>query len=384
MYNNISMMSKTSRINYGKSSTQPAANGNIYYNITIPNNQVNPTPTAIPATFFEVRSTSVVPDPPNTYTLSIIRAKIPTTIIPLKIIEIVPAPGNTNINLTAYTVTLTWNGFTSQQNIIWIPQDAMAPVPPSTISDSYVNSDFAFYYSLRTVQHFIVLINTAFAAAAADLATHGAPTANPPFLYLNPDTKLISIYADANYNSNGPTPVKIFMNLYLGGNFNNSFDILYTNLDAPNGENFQYLVYDINGKNTEIVGGVSYFVMTQAFNTFNNMSSFDSVIFTSTSLPVRYELVSAAVPAATPISGDFFPILQDIQIDTFPIDVGFNVIQYNPTAEFRRLQMTALDPDALKTIDISIFWKDNYGNIYPLFIGEGQIASIKLLFEKIR
>lgn len=378
-------MSVKNRLAKGISSVQADANGNVYYNITIPNNQLQGSPGAIPASFFEIRSTSVVPDPPNTYSLAIIRAKIPTVDIPLKIIEIVPAPANTNINLTAYTVTLAWNGFFSQQNIIWSAQNTNAKVPPSTITTSYVNAQFMGYYSLLTVQHFIVLINNALAASAAQLsALHGAPTTNPPFLYLDPNTKLISLYADSNYNSNNVLPVNIYMNLYLGNNFGTSFDMIYRGRNVPGGQNIQLLVYPIDGKNTETIGGVTYFVMTQSFNTFNNMSSFDSVLFTSASLPVRYELISAQVPASTPTSGDFFPILQDIQIDTFPLDVGFNVIQYNPAAEFRRLGLTAIDPDALKTIDISVYWRDNYGNIYPIFINEGQIASIKFLFEKIR
>lgn len=366
---------------------QTTPSGNVFYNITIPND--NPTSESIPtkkATFFEVRTTSVLTGKPSDYTLSIVRAKIPTTTIPLKIIEILPQtinPGN-NINLTAYSVTLSWNGFNSHQHLIWIPQFKNASVPVSVPETAFINAPHAEYYSLTSVQYFLTLINTGLSTAAADLLTHGAPTNNPPFFYYNPTTKLISLYADSNYDSTVVGSVQIFVNNFLFNNIGQSFEFLYFGAHASNGKNNQLLVHDIEGKNHETLNGVNYFVMTQEYNTRNNMSSFASIIFASNSIPVRNELVSRQDVASSPSTSSFFRILQDLEIDAIPSDVGFDSITYNPTAEFRRMTLTSDNLDDTRTIDIQIYWKDNYDNIYPLLILPGEIATIKFLFEKIQ
>ena len=176
------------------SSFSSIPNGNVYYNVNIPNNNyLIDSPAALPAEFRETRSSSVITGRPSDYQLAIVRAKVPTTNIPLKIMEILPAPGNSDINKTAYSVTLSWSTFVSQQNIIWVPQNVNATVPNNTISTCLVNPNYMFYYSLLTVQHFLNLINAAFAAAAADLVTHGAPATNPPFLYYNVSENRIAL-----------------------------------------------------------------------------------------------------------------------------------------------------------------------------------------------
>ncbi len=367
------------------SSRQTLPNGNVYFNINIPNNaSLQISPPATPAQFFEVRSDSIISGKPSDYTLSIVRASIPTATIPIKVIEIIQAPTNTDINKTVYSITLSWNGFDSQQNIIWISQSAVAQVPQDTISTSHVNAKYVEYYSLFSVQHFINLINTAFAAAAAELlADHTAPTTHPPFLYLDPISNRISLYADANYNSNTGT-VGIFMNNFLSNNFGNSFDTIYQGRSSLVGKNVQYLVYNRDGKNTETIGGVAYFVMTQEYITKSNLSSFASLVFSSNNIPVRNELISSQFATTNQTSSSFFRILQDLEIDAIPNDVSFNSLTYNPSAEYRRMSLLTENRDDLRTIDIQIYWKDNYDNYYLLYILPGDIATIKFLFEKIR
>lgn len=372
------------------STYQTTANGNVYYDISIPNkNLFSDIIPAEPATFFEVRTSSILTGKPREYTMAVVRASIPTSTIPLKLIEIepsppLPAPVSSNINDTAYTVTLSWNGLNSVQRIIWITQSPNARVPTTVPRGVVVNSQFWDYYSLLDVQHFINLINTALAAALAALL--GAPTANPPFLYLNPSTKLISLYADQFYtpdtvNVNGP--IEIYFNNFLGNNFASSFDIRYFRATAPFGKQQQYLVYDIESKNRETIGAITYYVMTQEYNTRSAMSSFQSLLFISDSIPVRNEQISSQVPGADPSTSRFFRIIQDLEIDQIPFEVPFNRITYNPSAEFRRMTLTSDNNDDMRTFDIQIFWRDVYDNIYILYILPGQVATIKFLFEKI-
>lgn len=376
-------MSKMSR-SYG-SSHQIMRNGNVYLNINIPNNaSLEVSPPATPAQFFEVRADAVISGRPCDYTLSIVRASVPTATIPVKVIEILQAPGNTDINKTVYSITLSWNGFDSQQYIIWIPQSSVAQAPPATISTSHVNPKFVEYYSLFSVQHFINLINTAFSDAATDLlVNHGAPTANPPFLFLDPISNRISLYASSAYDSNTPGSVEIFMNNFLSNNFGNSFDTVYQGRGVSFGKNVKYLVYDREGKNSETIAAVVYFVMTQEYITKSNLSSFASIVFSSTSMPVRNELLSSQFGTTNQTSNAFARILQDLEIDAIPNDVSFNTLTYVPQSEYRRMSLLTENSEDLRTIDITIYWKDNYDNYYQLFILPGDIATIKFMFEKI-
>lgn len=55
-------------------------------------------------------------------------------------------------------------------------------------------------------------------------------------------------------------------------------------------------------------------------------------------------------------------------------------ILYNPTAEYRRVQLYGNTP--LTNFDISVFWKSKFGEFIPFLLCPGASASIKILFEK--
>ena len=56
-------------------------------------------------------------------------------------------------------------------------------------------------------------------------------------------------------------------------------------------------------------------------------------------------------------------------------------LQYNPTAEYRRISMTG--SGALTNIQISVFWRTKLGELVPMTLSGGSSCTIKLLFTKV-
>ena len=80
------------------------------------------------------------------------------------------------------------------------------------------------------------------------------------------------------------------------------------------------------------------------------------------------------------VAGGFLPIITDFETDRSSFDNVRINIQYFPTAEFRRINMRGNTP--ITHIDISIFWKDTFGVIFPLIMPENTTATVKILFEE--
>jgi hypothetical protein len=55
-------------------------------------------------------------------------------------------------------------------------------------------------------------------------------------------------------------------------------------------------------------------------------------------------------------------------------------ISYEPNAEFRLVDLYGDQP--LSSMRISLFWKDKFGVLHPLFLEAGGTAYIKILFRK--
>ena len=55
-------------------------------------------------------------------------------------------------------------------------------------------------------------------------------------------------------------------------------------------------------------------------------------------------------------------------------------ICYSPTAEYKLIGTHT--PFNLNKIDISVFWKDKFGNLNPIYLNPGCSANVKLLFRK--
>jgi hypothetical protein len=62
---------------------------------------------------------------------------------------------------------------------------------------------------------------------------------------------------------------------------------------------------------------------------------------------------------------------------------GFSgVLSYTPTAEYRMIDLNNSSSEKLNNLDITVYWKDQYSNLHPLYLQPGCKCDLKILFRK--
>jgi hypothetical protein len=62
---------------------------------------------------------------------------------------------------------------------------------------------------------------------------------------------------------------------------------------------------------------------------------------------------------------------------------GFSgILSYIPTAEYRMIDLNNSSSEKLNNLDISVYWKDQYSTLHPLYLLAGCKCDIKILFRK--
>ena len=81
------------------------------------------------------------------------------------------------------------------------------------------------------------------------------------------------------------------------------------------------------------------------------------------------------------INNNISAMITDFQSDGSPF--AFNgVLSYLPQSEYRMIDLNNSSSEKISNIDISIYWKDSYGNLHPMFLNPGCHCDIKLMFRK--
>ena len=144
--------------------------------------------------------------------MSVVRFSLQTPSLPVFIPAILL--GQIDVDETAYSITMEYNGFEFKKNIKYVPADLTQPIPNPPLTSQDLTSK---YYYVFSYQQWIRMINTAFTDCFAGLlALTPLPTANPPFMEFNIDSQLAIINADElGYNQALPIPIKIFFNTAL-------------------------------------------------------------------------------------------------------------------------------------------------------------------------
>lgn len=116
------------------------------------------------------------------------------------------------------------------------------------------------------------------------------------------------------------------------------------------------------------------------------MCPIESLIFTTSLLPVLPSLLG--VPAlfsgnsgvSNQDNNNIINTVTDLVVNlTTGSEYLPNVI-YEPTAEYRMLDLQSNAP--LTSIQISVVWKDIFGQVHDFYIQNGCQASLKVMFRK--
>jgi hypothetical protein len=103
------------------------------------------------------------------------------------------------------------------------------------------------------------------------------------------------------------------------------------------------------------------------------------ILVVSSSFPINFETVPVLIKSGNTISYSSqnvsFPIIADfvLQIDSFTKNVAYYV-------PFQYRLIDIVSNQSLKELNLSIFWEDKFGNVYPLPISRNAQAALKIGF----
>jgi hypothetical protein len=373
----------------------------LYYDVVITNLENNDQ--SPPVLYFnETRNTPFVYDP-ESYYMSIIRFTLDTPTLPVIIPEIQPNQSQVDLTIYSITLTYTYNGTTyyGQEYLQYIPQNlqAVQPTPPSQTTNGLQNNGTQ-YYNIYNYQYFVYLVNNTFTTAyntlntAVTAAGGTLPSPYAPIMTYDTTNFLAVINADVNgYSSTTANQISIYFNNALSTLFT-SFPIYYqkaTPFNIQNGLNVLIQTDTFGGSNIlpqDTTGGSGFpFTAIQVFQEYSSVALWSpviSVVFCSNTLPIVPNQISAPLVFLNGVkyqnggnNSDVAQIITD-----FVSDSGIykpNIV-YSPTAQYRLIELQGNRP--IYTLDVSVFWKDRFGQLNAFQLGSGCSATIKFLFTR--
>jgi hypothetical protein len=352
--------------------------------------------------FNETRNTPFVYDP-ESYYLSIIRFTLDTPTLPVFIPIITPGQGD--VNLTVYSVTLAWTNpvapfqsFEQQTFIQFIPQlqDAVIPSPPNLNIDGLQNNSTG-YYDILNYQYWILLVNNTLTQCFNDLNTQVIaaglvlPTANAPIMTWDTISSSGVLTAEQiGYDNSLPSYISLYMNPALYQLFS-SFPALVINNNITNGKNRLIILNGFGEANVIVypptalpAAQYNALQIVQEYSTVALWTPITSIVFTSNTLPVVPANISSPllfVNGEVYNNGGNNSNISQVITD-FVSDTGIykpNIV-YTPSAQYRLINLVGNTP--IYNLDLNVYWKSRTGSLQPFRLSSGSTATIKLLFTR--
>ena len=407
----------------------------VYMDLDVMNNDYNAT-SKPQLRFEETRNTPFLPGDSADYFCSIVRFNIQTgNTLPVFIPKI--RTGQTDVNKTIYTVTIqdaiTNNGvttyFTASVDVMYEPEDSTAPVPASPMSGQDLSSN---YYYVYNYQHFINLVNKALRLAfdqcksliEQHVINGGGTVSGPiktwwgymslavvPYLVFDVDTNRVTLHADEQLfdmteshlfgsvaEGVAGDPMRIFMNdrlyeLFAGlpcryvsssGSLNYRLNVIDRYFNKVKQETYYYP----SGSTTPSTITRIVILLNQELTSIALWNPVASIVFASSLLPIIPTQTSAPKDIGNQsnnlISGgnnsNLLPILSDFSIAVDSNNQYRPMVEYNPGAEYRLIDMNSTTN--LNRLDIIVYWKDRFGGLHPFQLQPGCAASVKLMFRR--
>jgi hypothetical protein len=350
--------------------------GRIFYDITVTNINTNLSSNPELA-FTETRLNPLVVDP-SKYYMSIVRFSLDTPSLPIWLPTIQPA--QSDVNLTIYSVSMTCNNCTVQQYINFVPQDQSQPLPNPPVYSYLKLQQFCAYYYVFSYEYVIQLINTALTTCFNTLASQTTLNTSAPYLKWNSVTNTATLLSDSSsYSSTATNPIKLYFNNALFQLFS-SFPMFIENPTSSQGLNYQISCDAYTNASTDVINGVTYLLCNQDYSTASMWSPVSSVVFTTNTMPIVAELLSAPsifydnVSYQSTNNTGISNIITDFQAS----DMSYiPYLSYQPNI-YRYVELFGSCP--LTTVDIRCFWKTKVNQLVPFTLNAGCSASIKIMF----
>jgi len=351
---------------------------NVYIDILL-NGENNINDFTCPHKKFQFRKTftDTILDHIENYYLSVVTLSIPSTQIPLTIINnIQSGSGQTNANLTDWSFCFTFNNTDYFEYVEYIPYNNFPVSPPSSNPPNFTQQ-YTNYYFIDNYNVLLDMFNTTlsniygamFAANAVALGALGLTANDEPFFIFDSQTNKFSLVYNKLFIGNG---IQLFysdtFNVFFSGFWSFSYGTGNTNNKDLE---FQFTTlptneYDLNNNFNEQqwAGSGSY------LNTINQ------ILITSTSLRTRFEYFTSD---STNLSYNNIIFSLNPLLET-PQESKSKLIYTATTNNYRLVDI--ISQGRINELDISVVYTDNIGNIYDVCIPKGLSAVMKLVFLK--
>ena len=353
-----------------------------YFDITVSNMNSTSTAGNPILQFFESRSIPFI-SKPSEYVFYISRFSLDTNSVPIWIPTIQSL--QSDINLTIYSLSMSYQGFTVQTYMEYTPQDLTTSTPGSPSNNKYgIQEIKSNYYYVYNYQYVIKLLNTTLQTCFNSLKSQVTlPTSNCPFFVWDTTNNVASLVSDTtgfndqNENNN--------IDLY----FNNALYQLLPSLPSTlcNKTSTYGLIYKISTSSYGIapitdIYGYSTYNCIQEYSTVSIWNPIMSIVFCSNTLPIVSEQLSAPVVY---INGDMIKSDNTSNISNIISDFESNDGIYKPFLVyqpyiFRYKQL--IGDNVLQSIDITCYFKDRFGNFNPFYLNSGCTSTMKMCFMK--
>lgn len=374
----------------------------IYFDVTVSN--FKSTTTQPPVFYYNEQRMSPFVKCPEDYYLSIIRFTMETGTLPVFVPTITPDQGNRNLTIykitLEYTDTATSITYTQTENVIWIPQDASAPLPTApNATQNGLQDSAGGYYNCYNYTWLALLITKTFATCYANLDAQvpvALPSIHAPVVYWDSTSNGIVMYADVlGYNFDPDIPlneIKVFWNAPLYELFPTVPAQLRGYSVAIDPKTFRIGFVNVGATNLTTLTPVpatvppTYQAITvyQEKPTTANITPITAIVFTSNTLPIHPSQVSTPVllndAQQVTLGGnnsDIANIITDLVSDSG--DYRPNLV-YIPQAQYRYITLYGNRP--LYNLDLQIFYRLKSGVLIPFRIASGQSVTVKLAFIK--
>ena len=131
----------------------------------------------------------------------------------------------------------------------------------------------------------------------------------------------------------------------------------------------------------------SFEVVRSPYSSAPLWSCVKQLVFTTALMPINNELVGLPGVRNSNTSLDtdtqnnnFSPVITDFEVPLVSGDEIKPSISYSPSGEYRLTDLMSNAP--INSIEISVFWKDQYGVNHPFVLEPGCYSSLKILFRR--
>ena len=370
----------------------------VYYDASIINNDQSGKKSPPRLNFQDIRSTPVLSSP-ELYELSVVRFNLQTAnSLPIWIpsIELIDNPLS-NPNLTTYSFTLSYlDGLTyssGQVFVEYIPTNLSEPIPViGSLRDTII--PYYYVYSFNTIVRMLNnCLNQAFQRLSADVeySSKVLPTQNVPYFEWDNNAQTFILNADVNgFDSNILNHISIHCNTALY-TLISSFQAFYNGYNVLTARNYTFnLSKDPRGLNTFRISDTYRVIqLFQEYSTGALFTPISSIVFSTSLIPVLPS--NTAKPSVIDGDGSLVSTGNNNNISSMITDFevqdnsgyGFSgVLSYTPTAEYRMIDLNNSSSEKLNNLDITVYWKDQYSNLHPLYLQPGCKCDLKILFRK--